>query len=286
MNLFDTSSRAHHLIMNILQNIMETKGVAGYDGHVDHITDDLFQKKDVAMKHSINQVLDIFEWFQAENVHRFRSGAAIKSEKYLLKHFKQQAENFIQHLEKYEQAYELRILSKPLPPLSLDRIPEDLFPKIMPYLSPIVRLENLRRKYTNDVLMDGLRKKKIHQLKYIHQQYGFTIYQQYEDQLPYHEVFDTYGGIHVCDSIEHINNYVEEHKRKDIRVAGIVNMYLVIEDHLMNTLMKQSVYDSYCKFVIKMLHLLVIVCQNPPQKKTKKRGCHDARIMTRVPYAV
>ena len=273
-------------MMNMIQNIMETKGVAGYDGHVDHITEDIFRIKDGDMKHSMNMVLDIFEWFQAENVHRFRAGAAIRSEKYLLTHFKQQAENFIQHLEKYEQAYESRILFKQLPPLSLDRIPEDLFPKIMSYLSPIVRLENLRRKYTNDFLMDGLRKKKIHQLKYIHQQYGFRIYKQYEDEEPYHEGFDTYGGIHVCDSIAHINNYVEEHKCKDIRVGGIINMYLVIEDHLMNTLIKSSVYDSYCKFVIKMLHLLVVVCQNPPQKKPKKRGCHDARIMTRVPYAV
>jgi hypothetical protein len=258
--------------MNMLQNIMETKGVAGYDGHVDHITDDLFQKKDVAMKHSINQVLDIFEWFQAENVHRFRSGAAITSEKYLLKHFKRQAENFIQHLEKYEQAYESRILSRPLPPLSLDRIPEDVFPKIMHYLSPIVRLENLRRKYTNEFLMDGLRKKKIHQLKYIHQQYEDTIWDVSTDD--------------IWDSLAHISNYVEEHKSKDTRVEGIVKMYLVVEDHLMNTLIKSSVYDSYCQFAIKMLHLLVIVCQNPPQKKTKKRGCHEARIMTQVPHAM
>jgi hypothetical protein len=265
---------------------METKGVAGYDGHVDHITEDLFHRKDRDMKHSMSMVLDIFEWFQAENVHRFRPGAAIRSEKYLLKHFKRQAENFIQHLEKYEKAYQSRILFKPLPPLSLDRIPEDLFPKIMPYLSPVVRLENLRRKYTNEFLMDGLRKKKIHQLKHIHQQYGGTIYQEYQHQEPYDEVFDTYGGIRVCHSIEDINTYVEDHKCKDIRVGGIVDMYLVIEDHLMNTLIKSSVYDYYCNFVIKMLHLLVIVCQNPPQKKPKKRGCHEARIMTKVPHAM
>lgn len=272
MNLFDTSSRAHHLIMNTLQNIMETKGVAGYDGQVHIITEDMFDSVDPHMKCSFDKVLEMLDWFQAENVHRFRPGTAIKPEKYLLKYFKRRAEDFIQQLEEYEQAYESRILSKPLPPLSLDRLPEDLFPKIMPYLSPIVRLENLRRKYTNDFLITGLRKKKIGQLKYIHQQYEDTIWDVSTDD--------------IWDSLAHISNYVEEHKSKETRVEAIVKMYLVVEDHLMNTLIKSSVYDSYCQFAIKMLHLLVVVCQNPPQKKLKKRGCHDARIMTNVPYAV
>jgi hypothetical protein len=270
--------------MNTILNIMETKGVAGYDGRVKLITEDLFENVDPAMKSSFNMIFDMLDWFQAENVHRFRSGAAMKSEKYFLKYFRRQAEDFIQQLEEYEKAYESRILCRPLPPLSLEGIPEDLSPEIMSYLSPIVRLENLRRKYTNDFFMDGLSKKKIGQLKYIHERYEDTIYNIYMDVAPQSE--EICGGIDVCNSIFHITNFVEEHKCKHNRVWAILKMYLMIEDHLMNTLIKSSVYDYYCNCVIKMLHLLVIVCQNPPQKKPKKRGCHEARIMTKVPHAI
>jgi hypothetical protein len=263
---------------------METKGVAGYDGLVNVITDDLFQLGDTSMKSSFNIIFDTLEWFQAENVHRCRSGAAIKSEKYLLKHFKRRAEDFLQELEEYEKAYESRILFRPLPPLSLDRIPQDLFPEIMSYLSPIVRLENLRRKYTNEFLLDGLHKKTIAQLKYIHEQYEDTIYQTFMDvPLQSEEIC---GWIDVIEHVEHITNYVEEHKYKPVRITSIVKMYLVVEDHLMNTLIKSSVYDAYCDIVIKMLHLLVIVCQNPKKRIPRRRGCHEARIMGNVPYAL
>jgi hypothetical protein len=268
--------------MNTLENVMETKGVAGYTGQVKLITEELFRQVDPTMTSSFNMVFDMLDLFQAENVHRLRSGTAIKSEKYVLKYLKRQAEEFLQRLEKYDQSYESRILFRPLPPLSLDRTPEDLFPKIMSYLSPIVRLENLRRKYTNEFLINGLRKKKIGQLKYIHQQYEDTIYDTPNQS---EELYGLCGWIDViCDSISHITNYVEEYKYKHIRVEGIVKMYLVVEDHLMNTLIKSSVYDTYCNFAIKMLHLLVIACrQNTPKKI---RGCHDARIMTKVPYTV
>lgn len=86
-----------HNIMEV-NNIMETKGCAGYPGQLKKIIKShmMWEKVDPNMKHSFQRVFDLFDWFQAENVHRFRPGAAIKTEKYLLKHFKRQAREYIQ----------------------------------------------------------------------------------------------------------------------------------------------------------------------------------------------
>ena len=264
-----------------INNIMETNGVAGYDGQLSLITEDMWGDVEYDMNHWFKMTFKLLDWFQAENVHRSRPGAPIKSEKYLLKHLKRQAQDFITQLESYEEDYKARMLYIPIPPISLDRIPEDILPNVMSCLSPIVRLENLRRKYTNDFLTKALTTKKIHQLKSIHYQYVETICNSCLNTS------DMYGEIDIEHSLMDISDYVEDHPYKSARVNSIINLYIVIENHLMLSLIKQSVYDKHCELVIKMLHLLVIICKNPRNiSHRKKRGCHDARIMTNVPYTV
>ena len=267
-----------------VNNIMETKGCAGYPGQLKKIIKShmMWEKVDPNMKHSFQMVFDLFDWFQAENVHRFRPGAAIKTEKYLLKHFKQQATEYIQRLECYEKAYEARTRVVQHPPMSIDRIPEDLFPEIMSYLSPIVRLENLRRKYTNEFLSKNLNRKKIHQLKNIHDKYEDTLL----NTFGVYPNRGMYGLNHISDSIMGISQYMKGRTGKELRVRCILQLYLAVENHLMTTLISRPIYDKYCELVVKMLHLLVIVCQNPTKVSHRKRGCHEARIMTRVPHAL
>ena len=257
---------------------METKGVAGYPAQKFLITVDMWNHVAPHLNQSFKGVFDLLEWFKAENVHRPRPGAPIESA--LLKHLKRQAQVYIIQLESYEEAYKARMLYTPIPPISLDRIPEDILPNVMSYLSPIVRLENLRKKYTNDFLTKALTTKKIHQLKSIHYQYVETICNTCRD------IWDRYGGdIGIVErSLMDITDYVEDHPYKPLRVKCIINLYIVIENHLMMSLIKQYVYDKHCELVIKMLHLLVIICKNPRNiSHRKKRGCHDARIMTKVP---
>lgn len=259
---------------------METKGIAGYAGQSRLIMEDMWEEVEYDMNHSFEMAFNLLDWFQAENVHRFRPGTPIKQEKYLLKYLKRQAQNFIQKIESYEEAYQARTIFRPLPPLSLDRTPEDLFPEIMSYLSPIVRLENLRKKYTNKYLMTWLNKKTVSQLQYIYEHFEMTFYNTFI-AVTYN--FDMYGWEGIRDSYIDIGEYLEQHPDKPNRVAAIVQLYIIIEDQLMNTLIKPNVYDKQCDLVIKMLHLLVIVCQNLRKVSQRKRRCHDARIMTKVP---
>jgi hypothetical protein len=265
-----------------INNIMETIGVAGYPAQISTITVDMWNRVESALNQSFQGAFDLMEWFKAENVHRSRPGVPIESEKDFLKHLKRQAEDFITQLESYEEDYKARMLYTPIPPISLDRIPEDILPNVMSYLSPIVRLENLRKKYTNDFLTKALTTKKIHQLKSIHYQYVETICNTCRD------IWGRYGGdIGIVErSLMDISDYVEDHPYKSARVNSIIHLYIVIENHLMISLIKQYVYDKHCELVIKMLHLLVIICKNPRKVSHRTPRCHDARIMTKVPYAV
>ena len=95
-----------------------------------------------------------------------------------------------------------------------------------------------------------------------------------------------YGLNHISDSILDISEYMEDHPHKGTRVRCILQLYLAVETHLMTTLISRPIYDKYCELVIKMLHLLVIVCQNPTKITHRKRGCHEAMIMTTVPHAL
>ena len=257
---------------------METKGVAGYPAQKFLITVDMWNHVAPHLNQSFKGVFDLLEWFKAENVHRPRPGAPIESESALLKHLKRQAQVYIIQLESYEEAYKARMLYIPIPPISLDRIPEDILPNVMSYLSPIVRLENLRRKYTNDFLTKALTTKKIHQLKSIHYQYFDTICNTFMTTP------DIYGEIYIEDSLMTISENVLPYKPH--RVKSIINLYIVVENHLMLSLIKQSLYNKHCELVIKMLHLLVIICKNPRKISHRTPRCHDARIMTKVPYAV
>jgi hypothetical protein len=258
---------------------METKGVAGYPAQESIITVDMWNRLEPALKQSFQEAFVLIDWFKAENVHRSRPGAPIKSEKYILKYLKRQAQDFIQNIKSYEDAYKAKTLFRPIPTVSLDRIPVDILPNVMSYLSPIVRLENLRRKYTNDFLTKALTNKKIHQLKSIHSHYVETIFNTFRD------TWDRYGGeIGIVErSLMDICNYVEHHPYKSIRVSSIINLYIVNENHLMLSLIKKPLYDKQCELVIKMLHLLVIISKNPRKVSHRKNRCHDARIMTKVP---
>lgn len=267
-----------------LNNIMETKGVAGYTTQSNIITQHLLEDVAPNMNYWFKIVFDTMDWFKAENVHRFRPGAAMKTEKYLLKYFKRQAREFISQIEAYEQAYEERTVFRPLPTISFDGLPEEIVRKIMEYSSPIVRLENLRKKYTNDFLLTSLRKKSMIELTNIYEKYEDTISTNFEMRcFNNFKNFDMYGLVDIGNSILDVGEYLEENPHKLTQVSAIVRLYLAVEDHLMSTLIKPSIYDGYCELVIKMLHLLVIVCNHPQKCPADKKGCHHARVMTKVP---
>lgn len=258
-----------------LTNIMETKGVAGYPEMEFIIIEDAWNRVIPRLKESFQEVFDLLDLFKSENVHRSRPGAPIKWEKHLLNYLQQQTQDFIQKMGDYKSSMPFRLI----PSISLDRIPHDILPNVMSYLSPVVRLENLRRKYTNDFFTKALTTKKIHQLKSIHSQYAETICNTFR------YIWDSYGehsGI-VERSIMDITNYVKDHPYKPHRVKSIINLYIVNENHLMTSLIKQPLYDKQCELVIKMLHLLVIVSKNPRKISHRTPRCHDARIMTKVP---
>ena len=269
-----------------LNDIMETKGVAGYSMQSNIITQHLLEDVAPNMYYCFNKMFETMDWFKAENVHRFRPGAPIKAEKYLLKYFKRQAIDFISKIEEYEQAYEERIVFTPLPTISLDRIPEEIVRKMMEYSSPIVRLENLRKKYTNEFLLSSLHKKSMIELTNIYEKYEDTISSNFEMRCFKHSKnLDMYGLVDIGNSILDVSDYLEDNPHKLTQATSIVRLYLAVEDHLMGTLIKPSVYDGYCELVIKMLHLLVIVCSHPQKCPADKKGCHHARVMKTVPVS-
>lgn len=256
----------------VTNTTMETKGIAGYHLSTEQIQwlSDANVKKAFLSSHE--DVIDVLEWFQGNVYH---PGASDPLEKELIEFYLQGAEELVAKLQTAKKGWEARLLFRPLKqPISLDRIPEDVHGEIMSYMSPVVRLENLRQKYTNAFLLGKLRKKSIPQLQYIARKYEDVVYER--------AVWGDIDMMMAGDIEEEVGEIGEElfpHATKPKRVAHIVQLYLVVENCLMNSLMKRSTYDEFAELVIKMLHLLVVLCNAPSKLPKKPRGCHDARVI-------
>ena len=167
---------------------------------------------------------------------------------------------FNERINNYENKQDMQSVTC----LTLVRCPELISNEVMSYLSPISRLDNLRCKYTNSFIINGLSKKNITQLKFIYKNYFIEVitFIRYMKNLPdvHGRLEEIYNNIYLYSKDE-FNSSIKCEK-----IICIIKLFKTAQKILVRTIIKRTVYDDLCKRVIKLLHILVTVINNPKRK--------------------
>jgi hypothetical protein len=222
---------------------------------------------------SHEEICKMLELFQdSVNIHNHPEGTVLKFEKRITDTIIEDTEKFLQALHLHKESIKkrtklskIRIAHPPVLCLSYSQCPEVISNEIMSYLSPITRLENLRTKYTDDFLIQGLSKKTIPQLIFIWKNFYRTIY---IFELACKKSPDMRGEI--CRTIEDLQLWQgcawNVRSKKKCKVLYILGLFHVAESQIYDHIIKRSVYDDLCNRVISILHILVSVINNPKRK--------------------
>jgi hypothetical protein len=207
------------------------------------------------------------------NIHRKVEGAVMKTESDIINDMEKIAQEFMNAILKKRKDLKLRIrkckkyMSNPPPEihcLRSSKCPEVIVQKTMSYLSPIVRLENLRYKYTDDFIMAELAKKKVPQLKSIFTNYYQALTAHFSRiQNPNPSTDWEYNqNEYLKTRLASINHFWGLNPLKSQKIRVILRIYLHAEEVLYYSLIDWSLYDAHCQGVIKLLHLLVLAIRN------------------------
>ncbi len=204
------------------------------------------------------------------NIHRKVEGAVMRTESDIINEMEKMAQEFLDAIVKKRKDFRRRLRKykkymSNAPPkilcLKSARCPEVIVQKTMSYLSPIVRLENLRHKYTDDFILAGLAKKKVPQLKSIFINYYEALTKHFSRiQNPNPKTSWEYQqNEDIKTSLVAINNFWGLETLKSQKIKVIFRIYLHAEEVLYHSLIDWSLYDAHCQGVMKLLHLLVLV---------------------------
>lgn len=204
------------------------------------------------------------------NIHRKVEGAVMRTESDIINEMEKMAQEFLDAIVKKRKDFRRRLRKykkymSNAPPkilcLKSARCPEVIVQKTMSYLSPIVRLENLRHKYTDEFILAGLAKKKVPQLKSIFANYYQALTKHFSRiQNPNPQTSWEYQqNEDIKTSLVAINNFWGLETLKSQKIKVIFRIYLHAEEVLYHSLIDWSLYDAHCQGVMKLLHLLVLV---------------------------
>ena len=204
------------------------------------------------------------------NIHRKVEGAVMRTESDIINEMEKMAQEFLDAIVKKRKDFRRRLRKykkymSNAPPkilcLKSARCPEVIVQKTMSYLSPIVRLENLRHKYTDDFILAGLAKKKVPQLKSIFTNYYEALTKHFSRiQNPNPQTSWEYQqNEDIKTSLVAINNFWGLETLKSQKIKVIFRIYLHAEEVLYHSLIDWSLYDAHCQGVMKLIHLLVLV---------------------------
>jgi hypothetical protein len=213
------------------------------------------------------------------NIHRKSEGTAMRTESAILIELEQLAKGFLDAVNNKRKEFKRRIrhhkkyIRNPPPAvlcLKSTKCPEIIVQKTMCYLSPIVRLENLRHKYTDEFILAGLARKKVPQLKFIFTNYYQALSTHFTRiQHPNPETSWEYDyNQQIKTRLVAINNFWGLETIKSQKIKVIFRIYLHAEEILYHSLIDWSLYDTHCQGVINLLHLLVLAIRTP--KKNNK----------------
>jgi hypothetical protein len=203
------------------------------------------------------------------NIHRKIESAVMKTESAIISEMEKMAEEFLDLVIKKKRDFKHRLrkykkcLINPCPQihcLKPARCPEVIVQNTMSYLPPIVRLENLRHKYTDEFILTGLAKKKVPQLKFIFENYYEKITEHfYRIQNPNPVTTWEYDyNQQLKTRLVAINQFWGLETLKSQKIKVIFRIYLHAEEILYHSLIDWSLYDTHCEGVMKLLHLLVL----------------------------
>jgi hypothetical protein len=213
-------------------------------------------------------IINLYE--TSANIHRKTPGVVIKPEAIILKELEQIAEEFLASVRTKRKDFNRRLknykkyIINPPPAivcLKSGRCPEVIVQKTMSYLPPIVRLENLRHKYTDEFILAGLAKKKVPQLKFIFENYYQALTAHFfKIQNPNPATTWEYEqNDQIKTRLVAINQFWGFETLKSQKIKVILRIYLHAEEALYHSLIDWSLYDAHCEGVMKLLHLLVLV---------------------------
>lgn len=211
------------------------------------------------------RLIDLHE--SSANIHRKADGAVLKSELLIIDEMTEVAEEFLNRLKIKRKEYKKRLrkykkstLYPEIVCLKNIHCPEIVLQKTMSYLSPIVRLENLRQKYTDEYIISGLSKKKLPQLKLIYTNYYQALLGHF-DKIKNPEVATIWEETqndqfhHILETLSHFWKFETRKKQK---INLIFCIYYNAEQALYHNFIDWSDYNSHCQGVIKLLHMLVL----------------------------
>jgi len=203
------------------------------------------------------------------NIHRKVESAVMKTESDIINEMEKMAQEFLDAIVKKRKDFKRRVrkykkyMSNPPPEihcLKSGRCPEVIVQKTMSYLSPIVRLENLRHKYTDEFILAGLSRKKVPQLKFIFENYYQALTSHFA-RIQNPELVSSWEyqqNEDIKRRLVAINNFWGLETLKSQKIKIIFRIYLHAEEVLYHSLIDWSLYDAHCQGVMKLLHLLVL----------------------------
>ena len=207
------------------------------------------------------------------NIHRKVESAVMKTELDIINEIEQIAQEFLDAIVKKRKDFKRRVrkykkyMSNPPPEihcLRSSKCPEVIVQKTMSYLSPIVRLENLRHKYTDEFILAGLAKKKVPQLKFIFENYYQALtahFSRIHNSNPFSE-WECIQNEDIKKRLVAINQFWGLETLKSQKIKVIFRIYLHAEEVLYQTLIDWSLYDAHCQGVMKLLHILVLTIRS------------------------
>lgn len=237
----------------------------------------------VTMKESYQSFFKMIDMFQnSANVHRLTDGAVLMRENRLLDRAMKLAQDFLETAAERKIQYQKRnkkshrFIKRLKPVLIKETFPEVLSNQIMTYLPPISRMDNLRKKYSDSFLIDGLKTKTVKRINIIYKHF----LQAAKKHISYMKQTDTEitGAALSCETgrnsipIFEDTEYVwSESVSKKEKIDSVMGIYITLEQIHCESLITKTFYDDFTSRLMRLLHAFVIAVKPTPKKQRTRR---------------
>ena len=237
----------------------------------------------VTMKESYQSFFKMMDMFQnSANVHRFTEGAVLTRENRLLDRAMKLAQDFLETVAERKVQFQKRnkksqrFIKRLKPVFIKDTFPEILSNQIMAYLPPITRMDNLRKKYSDSFLINGLKTKPVKRINFIYKNF----LQAAKKHISYMKQTDIEitGSALSCESgrdaipifgdTEYVWSYSFSKKEK---IDSVMNIYYILEQIHCESLITKTFYDDFTSRLMRLLHAFVIAVKPTPKKPRTRR---------------
>jgi len=161
------------------------------------------------------------------------------------------------------QQQKLRVKVPQVLCLTLDKCPEVISNRVMEYLPPLVRLINLRQKYTDDYLIAGLLSNRtVKDLIFINNKYCFEVWMTCSHLDMDGVMCQKVGDVYTFD--DHGEAF-DQDTMTDVEIAEHTVKWfsrVIEEEYIYKTMYEPYLCDFVCKRAIQLLLMLVTIINN------------------------